>query len=267
MTIGGALHDTAHLSGGAIPSGTITFRLFGPGDSACAGHPAFTSTVAVAGNNDYASESFVPTAAGVYRWVVSYSGDARNNPAGPTACGDSAEIAFVRELGITPLVIPVFSTTASQPAQLGTPLYDIAHLSGSLDPGGTITFSLFGPDEPSCLGPPVFTTTAAVTGNGDYRSGAFVAGLPGTYHWVVTYSGDANDTGAGPTACGDSAETASLARAPVLTPSPALTPGANPDPGPNFAAPRPAKPHHKAKHQKAKPPHPHKGQPPPPVTG
>ncbi len=133
VTIGGAVHDTAHLSGGAAPTGTMTFRLFGPEDSACSGNPAFTSTVAVAGNNDYVSESFVPRAAGVYRWVVGYSGDARNKPAGPTACGDSTEIVIIRPASITP-VVPVFSTTASQATRVGTPLYDVAHLSGGLRP-------------------------------------------------------------------------------------------------------------------------------------
>jgi hypothetical protein len=249
VTIGGAIHDTAHLSGGSNPSGTITFRLYGPADPTCAGQPVFTSTVAVAGNNDYISQSFTPTAPGGYRWVVSYSGDSRNHPAGPTACGDSAELVIVRPANITP-VVPAFSTAASQPAGVGMPIYDIAHLSGGIDPSGTITFVLFGPAAPSCVGPPVFTATAAVTGNGEYRSASFIAPQPGAYHWVVTYSGDAMNSGVGPTACGESAESASVA----------ATPGPNPNPGPNIAV-LPAKTHHRAKPLHRRKP------PPPPVTG
>jgi hypothetical protein len=249
VTIGGAIHDTAHLSGGSNPSGTITFQLHGPSDESCTGKPIFTSTVAVSGNNDYTSQSFIPTAQGGYRWVESYSGDSHNHPAGPTACADRAELAIVRATNITP-VAAAFSTAASQPAGVGMPIYDTAHLSGGVDPSGTITFVLFGPAAPSCVGPPVFTATAAVTGNGEYRSASFIAPQPGAYHWVVTYSGDAMNSGVGPTACGEGAETASVA----------ATPGPNPNPGPNIAV-LAAKTHHRAK-----PLHPRK-PPPPPVTG
>jgi hypothetical protein len=211
----------------------------------------FTSTVAVTGNNDYTSQSFTPIAPGGYRWIENYSGDSRNHPAGPTACSDTAELAIVRPTNIAP-VAPAFSTTASQPAGVGMPIYDVAHLSGGIDPSGTITFALFGSAAPSCVGPPVFTATAAVTGSGEYRSTSFIAPQPGAYHWVVTYSGDAVNTGVGPTACGETAETASVA----------ATPGPNPNPGPNIAA-RAARTHHRAK-----PLHRGKPLPPPPaVTG
>jgi hypothetical protein len=39
------------------------------------------------------------------------------------------------------------------------PIYDTAHLSGGIEPSGTITFALFGPAAPSCMGPSVFTAT------------------------------------------------------------------------------------------------------------
>jgi hypothetical protein len=249
VTIGGAIHDTAHLSGGSNPGGTITFRLYGPANSTCAGAPVFTSSVAVAGNGDYISQSFVPIAPGGYRWVVSYSGDAHNHPAGPTACGDGAELAIVRPASIIP-VVPAFSTTASQPAGVGMPVYDIAHLSGGIDPSGTITFTLFGPGEPTCTGAPVFSASAAVTGNGEYRSASFTAPQPGIYRWVVTYSGDAMNSGAGPTACGETAENTAVA----------ATPGPNPNPGPNAAA---AKTHRNVKPLRQRTSSP----PPPPVTG
>ncbi len=97
-----------------------------------------------------------------------------------------------------------------------------------------------------------------MTGNGDYRSTEFVAAQPGTYRWVATYSGDAYNTGAGPTACGDSAETAALTSGPLPSVPPGMTPGANFAPGPNVAV---------LAHRKVKHPHPHKTPPPPPVTG
>jgi hypothetical protein len=249
VTLGGAIHDTAHLSGGDNPTGTIAFKLYGAGDTGCAANPVFTSTVHVAGNNDYTSASFVPATAGAYRWVVDYSGDPTNHSAGPTACGDTAETAVVRPPSITP-VLPTFSTTAAATPAGGTSLYDTGHLAGGIGPGGTITFTLFGPDVPTCSGPPAFTTTVTVSGNGDYRSTAFAVPHPGTYRWVVTYSGDAMNTAVGPTACGDPAETSAVSS----IPRPA------PDPGPDVPTP-PKPPRPKPK------PKPPPAPPPPRVTG
>ena len=210
----------------------------------------FAAAVKVAGNDDYASPSFTPNAAGKYRWVVRYSGDARNRSAGPTRCDDVAEIAIVRSAGVDP-ADPALSTTSSPSPALGAPIYDTAHLTGGLAPSGAITFELFGPDDQTCAGPPAFTTTTTVNGNGSYRSAAFVVPLPGMYRWVASYSGDLGNTAAGPTTCTDAAETALIG----------TTPGPTPDHGPNHGPTKPKCPH--------KPAHQHKPPPPPPplVTG
>ena len=39
----------------------------------------------------------------------------------------------------------------------------------------------------------MFTTTKAVNGNGAYTSAAFTPTLVGTYRWVASYGGDANN--------------------------------------------------------------------------
>ena len=249
VTIGGAIHDTAHLSGGARPTGRISFRLYGPARTGCTGRPLFAATVKVAGNDDYASPSFTPTTAGAYQWVAGYSGDARNKPAGPTRCNDAAEAAIVREVAVDP-VATAFSTTASPSPQLGAALYDVAHLRSGLDPGGTITFELFGPDDQGCAGPPAFTDTALVNGNGDYRSAVFIVPRPGTYRWVASYSGDIGNTAAGPTACTDSAESA------VVGADPGSDPNHGPNHGPNLPSRHPKPPH------RPKPPPPPASPPP-----
>ena len=186
----------------------------------------FAASVQVAGNDNYDSPSFTPIAAGVYQWVAGYSGDTRNKPAGPTRCNDAAEAAIVRQAAVDP-VATAFSTTASPSPRLGAPVYDVAHLRGGLDPGGTITFELFGPDDQSCAGPPAFTATALVNGNGDYRSPVFIVPRPGTYRWVATYSGDIGNIAVGPTACTDSAESA------VVGADPGPDPNDGPNHGPN----------------------------------
>lgn len=74
--LGAPVTDTATVTGGTNPTGTVTFRLFS--DGACTVQ-VFTSTNALQGSTAR-SGSFTPTAAGTYRWTASYSGDAVNNP-------------------------------------------------------------------------------------------------------------------------------------------------------------------------------------------
>jgi hypothetical protein len=90
---------------------------------------------------------------------------------------------------------PSFSTTASGGTQAGATISDTAHLSGSLSATGTITFQLFGPNNATCGGTPIFTSTKTVSGNGDYVSDPFTtsSSSPGTYRWIASYSGDASN--------------------------------------------------------------------------
>ena len=69
------LNDTAHLSGGFNPTGSILFTLTAPD-----GSTAHTQTVTVNGNADYStSPGVLATQAGTYTWSAVYSGDANNN--------------------------------------------------------------------------------------------------------------------------------------------------------------------------------------------
>ena len=95
MVVGGVISDTATLTSDFSPTGTITFKVFGPDNATCAGTPAFTSTATVNhGNGDYTSGSFKPTAAGTYRFVASYSGD-DNNLAVSSTCNADRESVVV----------------------------------------------------------------------------------------------------------------------------------------------------------------------------
>ena len=77
----------------------------------------------------------------------------------------------------------------------------------------------------------MFTTTTAVTGNGDFSSATFIPQVAGTYRWVAPYSGDAMSTSVGPTTCGASGET--------VTVSGALGPNIKPGPVPGPPKPKP----------------------------
>jgi hypothetical protein len=88
--------DGAVLAAGDSPTGTITLKLYGAGDSTCAGAPLFTSIVAASGNGNYASASYAPTGVGTYYWTAAYSGDAKNNAAS-VACASTGQSVTITQ--------------------------------------------------------------------------------------------------------------------------------------------------------------------------
>ncbi|MDI1463908.1 hypothetical protein QEZ54_23255 [Catellatospora sp. KI3] len=198
VAVGGRISDAATLTGGDQPTGTMTFRLYGPNDSDCAKAPAFTGTAVVDGNGVYSSGEFAPTKAGTYRWIAAYSGDTDNEPVAG-ACNDTGERVIV-----SPRTAPKLVTDASANTLVGRVVRDVATLSGGSSPTGTIKFTLYGPNDPTCA-KVAFTRTVTISGNGTYRSGDFRPGKAGTYRWRAEYSGDSRN-GSVLTACDDAAE-------------------------------------------------------------
>ena len=76
--VGAPVRDVATLTGGANPTGTVTFRLYS--DAGCATQ-VFTSTNPVVAGTTATSDWFTPTSPGTYRWTAIYSGDVNNNAA------------------------------------------------------------------------------------------------------------------------------------------------------------------------------------------
>ena len=69
------LTDSAILSGGFFPTGSILFTLTGPDGF------SFTETETASGNGTYTADTTLPTFGpvhGTYVWAVSYSGDGNN---------------------------------------------------------------------------------------------------------------------------------------------------------------------------------------------
>jgi hypothetical protein len=88
------LTDSATLSGGINATGSITFTLYGPGNTILD-----SETVPVSGNGMYsAPNGYLPTAVGAYQWVAAYGGDNNNQPASSTK-GNSPEL--VVDHGVT----------------------------------------------------------------------------------------------------------------------------------------------------------------------
>ena len=101
------------------------------------------------------------------------------------------------------LATPTLSRPVPLPdVTLGAPISDTKTLSGGTNPTGTITFNLYGPDDATCTGAVIFTSTVAVSGNGNYVSGSFTPTAAGTYRWIATYSGDTFNAPSA-TACND----------------------------------------------------------------
>src|SRR5436190_3451 len=91
---------------------------------------------------------------------------------------------------------PSVTTDAGPDVTVGSTVHDTATLSGgSNDISGTITFTLYGPNDATCANAPIFTTTKTVTGNGQYVSAnSQVINQAGTYRWIANYGGDANNS-------------------------------------------------------------------------
>ena len=106
-------------------------------------------------------------------------------------------------------VLTAISTAASAPTNLGGSISDTATVTGSVLPTGTVTFQLYGPNDSTCSRAPVFTSTVALDENGQATSGSFKPVFPGTYYFVATYNGDANN-GSVATACGDANESVTV---------------------------------------------------------
>ena len=82
VPLGGSISDTALVSvpaGAATPTGTVEFRLYGPGNATCTGNPAFQSTNTLSPTSPTtataASGSFTPAQTGLYRYLAKYGGD------------------------------------------------------------------------------------------------------------------------------------------------------------------------------------------------
>jgi hypothetical protein len=77
-TVGARLKDTATLSGGQSPTGTITFTLYDPKQAVA----DVETVLATAGNGSYSiSTGHIAGAAGTWHWKAVYAGDPNNMPA------------------------------------------------------------------------------------------------------------------------------------------------------------------------------------------
>ncbi len=91
----GQVTDTATLSAGTNPTGSITFLLFPPNDPTCTGRIVdVKATVPISDPTSITSPPYTPNLAGTYHWIDIYSGDLHNGAVQGT-CTDANESVIV----------------------------------------------------------------------------------------------------------------------------------------------------------------------------
>jgi len=209
-----ALASTANLSSYAAPvTYTATVTVQSPGTGTPTGTVAFTDGgTSIAGCSavslvqstpETAVCTTTPSSPGSHAIVATYSGDSNY----ASSFGDLSQVVEK--------AVPTLATAASSGARVGSSMSDAATLSGGYTPTGTITFSLYGPADPSCTSSPLATLTASVAGAGTYNSGSYTPTAPGTYHWIASYAGDGSNAAVSG-ACGDPGESVTVVDAPIL---------------------------------------------------
>jgi hypothetical protein len=177
--VGSSIADQATVSGGLSPTGTVTFRLYN--NPTATGSPVFTDTKPLS-SGSATSGPYATTLAGTFYWVATYNGDASN---GPASSGKAAEPVTVTKLTPSLKVKPLPSS-----AHVGQAIKDGAKVTGGYNPTGKVTFRLY--NNRKAKGRPLFTSTKSLS-RGHATSGSYKPKKAGTYYWVATYNGDANN--------------------------------------------------------------------------
>ena len=202
------LKDSATLSGGPNPTGTITFTLYSPSNVLL-----YTDTVSVSGDGTYSSDNLgtpsggntlatTGTVTGTYQWDASYSGNTFNLPA--------SDINNPNEQVVVSPASPMLMTTPNPTTVTlsnATPanLNDSAALSAGYNPTGTITFTLtynsavvytdvitIGVNSGSVSGDGTYSTLTMGNHPGGYALPASGT-VTGAYQWAASYGGDGNN--------------------------------------------------------------------------
>src|SRR2546422_465891 len=221
-TAGGTRSEQATL---ALPSrphatGTIMFTVFRPNNATCAlpGTPA--GSAVVSGDGTYPSSP-----------VSFFFNDTATTEIYSLSLHDALPISTVcnapNETSVVSKASPTVTTSATPQATAGGTISDQALLAGSSGPNatGTISFTVFGPNNATCALPGTPAGSAVVSGDGTYPSSPVPVNEGGAYRWIASYSGDVNNNGF-TTACNAPNETSVVIAQADLS----ITKTDNPDP-------------------------------------
>ena len=191
--LGDVLTASAKLVGGSNATGTVTFTIYGPGDTHCYS-PLFTSTTVLLPDGTSTSDPFTAaysalrTSLGSYSWTAQYNGDTNNPASVAQTCGIPAQSVVVGK------VTPTLTAQATpSTAYVGSAVSDTVTLSKLLYATGTVTFDLY--SDTACtqraytyskgvFGSPQNAAGDTVVSSAGFRPGA------GSYRWTAAYTGD-----------------------------------------------------------------------------
>ena len=214
--VAATLSDTAYYvpATGASTSGAVTFSLWGPFSTAPSAGACTTATfsggpIATATSTTWALDTSDPNVTnryvasgsvnvsssalsiGDYYWVVSYAGDGGQTLSASHGCGDPSEKVSVTKASPTGATVISLKDTLN-----------VTAVTGGATPSGPVNFKLYRSGA-TCTETLVYDSgdsNLGGTGNPNLSSGSASSDLvsvstAGTYNWVVTYNGDANNNG------------------------------------------------------------------------
>jgi hypothetical protein len=161
-------------TGGATPTGSITWTLSGPGSPTCA-----NSNLSGAANTATTTCSITPTVTGTYTATAAFSATTIYNSV--TSSQDSITVAAFA---------PTNVVTNSSPTTLGSTVTYTDTVTGPTNgptPTGTIAWTLSGPNSPTC-------SSVLLAGSGHTATATCVItySQSGTYTASAAYPGDSN---------------------------------------------------------------------------
>ncbi len=187
---GAAAYDTDAVgaTGGATPSGTVTYQLFR--NSTCAAPAALSQSVTLAAGAVPNSPASGPLSAGAYSYLAQYSGDAHYGAVAGTCEPFSVGPATPKPSSV--VVDAATKTAWANIEQAGAEAYDTAREDGTpgIAPMGSVTFEFF--TNGTCTAPVSNEQTVNLF-DGAVPNGATSVRLPkGRYSYQTQYGGDTN---------------------------------------------------------------------------
>jgi hypothetical protein len=114
-------------------------------------------------------------------------------------CSGSIAVGQTKTCTVTNTHTKADTSTSTEQSLLPN---DSATISGRDPVGGQAKFELFAPADDACSGDPALTETVdVVDGKASTSNTAFVASIPGTWRWKVSYLGD-DENNASTSTCG-----------------------------------------------------------------
>lgn len=186
--VGGNVSATVTLSGGAAPTGSLTFALYGPGDTDCSGPPVTSTKTVEHGPGDYSSAEETVTEEGTYRWVASYTGDT-NNDGASSRCDDTGGRVLVTKAPAKAPTVKTGPATAIGRSR--------AELNGTVDPHGILTGYYFEYGETATYGKRSAIRFAGAGSGANVSAAAAGLAANTTYHYRVVARTSAGTTSGG----------------------------------------------------------------------